>query len=70
MVHMSHVFSLPGIPVEDFLCIQEPDEDECLPSGLDGDETAHKQVRKEETCTGIHRTLLKQRRVCFVRDSK
>lgn len=34
----------PGIPAEDFLCVPEPDEDECLSSGLDGDETSYKQV--------------------------
>lgn len=36
-----------GIPAEDFLCVPEPDEDECLSSGLDGDETSHKQVSVE-----------------------
>lgn len=43
-----------GIPAEDFLCVPEPDEDECLSSGLDGDETSHKQVSVEGPCTNIH----------------
>lgn len=43
-----------GIPAEDFLCVPEPDEDECLSSGLDGDETSHKQVSVEGPCTSIH----------------
>lgn len=38
---------VPGIPAEDLLCVPEPDEDERLSSGLDGDETSHKQVSVE-----------------------
>lgn len=54
-------FSLQsGISAEDFLCIPELDEDECVPSGLDGDETAHKQVRKGP----VPRAVLRLRRVC------
>ncbi|PKU29589.1 hypothetical protein llap_20107 [Limosa lapponica baueri] len=34
----------PGVPPENFLCISEPDENECLSSRLDGDEVAHQQV--------------------------
>ena len=61
----------PGIPAEDFLCVPEPDEDECLSSGLDGDETSHKQVSVEGPCTSIHRTVPRLRRVCIcVRRSK
>lgn len=35
---------LLGISVENFLCISELDENECLSPRLDGDETAHQQV--------------------------
>lgn len=55
----------PGISAEDFLCVPEPDEDECLSSGLDGDETSHKQVSVEGPCTSIHRTVPRLRRVCI-----
>ncbi|GAB1294636.1 Dedicator of cytokinesis protein 3 [Apodemus speciosus] len=34
---------IKGISAEDFLCVQKPNEDECLPSRLDGDETVDKQ---------------------------
>lgn len=47
-----------GIPAEDFLCVPEPDEDECLSSGLDGDETSHKQVSVEGPRASIHRAVL------------
>lgn len=36
-----------GVPPEDFLCISEPDENECLSSRLDGDEVAHQQVSRD-----------------------
>ena len=52
-----------GIPAEDFLCVPEPDEDERLSSGLDGDETSHKQVSVEGPCASIHRVVLRLR-VC------
>lgn len=48
-----------GIPAEDFLRVPEPDEDECLSSGLDGDETSHKQVSVEGPCTSIRRAVLR-----------
>lgn len=37
---------MTGVPSEDFLCVSEPDEDECLSSRLDGDEAAHQQVSR------------------------
>lgn len=51
---MVHVLPVSGIPAEDFLCVPEPDEDERLSSGLDGDETSHKQVSVEGARTSIH----------------
>lgn len=58
-----------GIPAEDFLCVPEPDEDECLSSRLDGDETSHKQVSVEGPCASIHRVVLRLRCV-FVQEKK
>lgn len=54
---MVHVLPVSGIPAEDFLCVPEPDEDERLSSGLDGDETSHKQVSVEGARTSIHRVF-------------
>lgn len=55
VVVVSHISFplLSGISAEDFLCVPEPDEDECVPSGLDGNETAHKQVSMEGVCVSI-----------------
>lgn len=54
-----------GIPAEDFLCVPEPDEDECLSSGLDGDATSHKQVSVEGPRPSIHGVVLRLRRACL-----
>lgn len=61
----AHKFLLvSGIPAEDFLCVPEPDEDECLSSGLDGDETSHKQVSVEGPRANIRGVVLRLRRAC------
>lgn len=54
-----------GILAEDFLCVPEPNEDECVPSGLDGDETAHKQVSKNGPYTHIGSAVPRLKGICM-----
>jgi hypothetical protein len=65
------IFTLwSGIPAEDFLCVPEPNENECLPSGLDGDETAHKQVSKKGPVLASTEFFLDQKECTYVKKSK
>lgn len=50
---------MTGVPPEDFLCVSEPDEDECLSSRLDGDEVAHQQVSREAGVKCCHSVAVK-----------
>lgn len=50
---------MTGVPPEDFLCVSEPDEDECLSSRLDGDEVAHQQVSGEAGVKCCHSVAVK-----------
>lgn len=65
-----------GVPPEDFLCISEPDENECLSSRLDGDEVADQQVSREAGTNCwysvsefflLSRAIKTQSPVCFIR---